>query len=239
MRANDQDAWLAGVDGCTGGWLAVFARPAGTESRIQMVPRFADILNAPEQPVIIAVDMPIGLPERVGAGGRAAENAVRPCSAPGNPRCSRCRRGRRSMPPTTARLAGSRRRRPTRHARCRSSFSTLPRRSARWTRPCADQRGARVRGPPRTGLLEAQRRACADRAEEGEGPALRPGADVAPKAADRRGPAGPNRQGTAPERRGRRRSCSMRLLAPPSHGGYSLGPRSRFQRCRNATRSDW
>ena len=40
--------------------------------------RFADVLAAPERPAIVAVDMPIGLPERVGAGGRAAENSVRP-----------------------------------------------------------------------------------------------------------------------------------------------------------------
>jgi predicted RNase H-like nuclease len=36
------------------------------------------VLSAPEAPLIVAVDMPIGLPERTGPGGRAAENAVRP-----------------------------------------------------------------------------------------------------------------------------------------------------------------
>lgn len=40
--------------------------------------RFAEILAAAEAPRIIAVDVPIGLPERTGIGGRAAENAVRP-----------------------------------------------------------------------------------------------------------------------------------------------------------------
>ncbi len=34
--------------------------------------------RAPEAPVVVAVDIPIGLPERAGYGGRAAENAVRP-----------------------------------------------------------------------------------------------------------------------------------------------------------------
>jgi predicted RNase H-like nuclease len=75
---RDQDAWLAGVDGCTGGWLAVFVRPISGETRLRIVPRFADLLSAPERPAIVAVDMPIGLPERAGIGGRAAENAVRP-----------------------------------------------------------------------------------------------------------------------------------------------------------------
>jgi predicted RNase H-like nuclease len=78
MSAADQDAWLAGVDGCAGGWLAVFVRPGGGELRARIVPRFADVLDAPETPAAVAVDMPIGLPEQAGPGGRAAENQVRP-----------------------------------------------------------------------------------------------------------------------------------------------------------------
>jgi predicted RNase H-like nuclease len=70
--------WLAGVDGCAGGWLAAFVRPGGDEVRLRMVARFADVLVALEAPAIVAVDIPIGLPERAGSGGRAAENAVRP-----------------------------------------------------------------------------------------------------------------------------------------------------------------
>jgi len=70
--------WLAGVDGCRGAWIAAFIRPHGDDVRIAVVPRFVDVLDAPEQPAVIAVDVPIGLPERTGAGGRAAENAVRP-----------------------------------------------------------------------------------------------------------------------------------------------------------------
>ena len=65
---------LAGVDGCPGGWIAAFVR--GDEVRLEVVPRFADVLA--NHPAVIAVDMPIGLPERTGVGGRAAENAVRP-----------------------------------------------------------------------------------------------------------------------------------------------------------------
>jgi predicted RNase H-like nuclease len=77
MRAVE-NTWLAGVDGCPAGWVAAFVRPAGDEARVRIVPRFADVLAAPEAPAVIAVDIPIGLPERVGHGGRAAENAVRP-----------------------------------------------------------------------------------------------------------------------------------------------------------------
>jgi predicted RNase H-like nuclease len=78
MRATGTDIWLAGVDGCPGGWIAAFVRPDGDEVRLRIVPRFGDVLTAPERPAIVAVDMPIGLPERTGPGGRAAENAVRP-----------------------------------------------------------------------------------------------------------------------------------------------------------------
>src|SRR5262245_9351976 len=78
MRARDAETWLAGVDGCTGGWLAAFVRPAGGEVRPRVAQRLADVRAAPEAPAVSAVDMPIGLPARAGAGGRAAENAVRP-----------------------------------------------------------------------------------------------------------------------------------------------------------------
>lgn len=75
---SSQDIWLAGVDGCPAGWIAAFVQPDGPEARVRIAPRFADVLDAPEAPVVIAVDMPVGLPERTGPGGRAAENAVRP-----------------------------------------------------------------------------------------------------------------------------------------------------------------
>jgi predicted RNase H-like nuclease len=70
--------WLAGVDGCKAGWIAAFVRPRGDEVRFRVVRRFAEVVEAPERPAIIAVDMPVGLPERAGHGGRAAETAVRP-----------------------------------------------------------------------------------------------------------------------------------------------------------------
>jgi predicted RNase H-like nuclease len=78
MGAFEDSTWLAGVDGCAGGWIAAFVRPTGVEARLRIVPRFADVLSAPEAPTVVAVDMPVGLPERTGHGGRAAENAVRP-----------------------------------------------------------------------------------------------------------------------------------------------------------------
>ncbi|MEO1199717.1 MAG: DUF429 domain-containing protein [Pseudomonadota bacterium] len=72
-------SWIAGVDGCRTGWCVVLTPvDALHQARLQLCPCFADILTLPEAPVIIAVDMPIGLPDHVGPGGRAPETHVRP-----------------------------------------------------------------------------------------------------------------------------------------------------------------
>jgi predicted RNase H-like nuclease len=81
MDPDGPRTWLAGIDGCAGGWLAAFVRPKGDEVQLRMMPRFAEVLSAKDAPGVIAVDMPIGLPERTGPGGRAAENCVRPLLA--------------------------------------------------------------------------------------------------------------------------------------------------------------
>ena len=78
MSEAATDFWLAGVDGCPGGWIAAFVRPAGNDCVVAVYPNFADVLASPQAPAIVAVDIPIGLRKRAGHGGRAAENAVRP-----------------------------------------------------------------------------------------------------------------------------------------------------------------
>jgi predicted RNase H-like nuclease len=72
------EVWLAGVDGCPAGWVMAFVRSTGSEVHVRLARQLADIVAATEQPAIIAIDVPIGLPECSGYGGRAAENAVRP-----------------------------------------------------------------------------------------------------------------------------------------------------------------
>jgi predicted RNase H-like nuclease len=78
MTNHDKDAWLAGVDGCPGGWIAVFGRPDGEVKPPRVVKRFSEIVFADERPAIIAVDVPIGLPKQSPDKGRLAERAVRP-----------------------------------------------------------------------------------------------------------------------------------------------------------------
>lgn len=70
--------WVAGVDGCPAGWLVVLRDPeGGAEPRARVVATVEDILSLPEVPRIIAIDMPIGLPDRVTVGGRAPDIVAR------------------------------------------------------------------------------------------------------------------------------------------------------------------
>lgn len=72
--------WVAGVDGCRSGWAVVsWAIDGSAPPVFSVAPTFAAILDDPRQPSVTAVDMPIGLPDRVGRGGRGPEAAVRPC----------------------------------------------------------------------------------------------------------------------------------------------------------------
>jgi predicted RNase H-like nuclease len=71
--------WVAGVDGCRAGWIAVLMRPDNPRThRIMTAPTLAGIIDAPEEPAIIAVDMPIGLPDRTSGSGRLPEQLIRP-----------------------------------------------------------------------------------------------------------------------------------------------------------------
>jgi predicted RNase H-like nuclease len=65
--------WVAGVDGCPAGWLAVFRSLAGEAPSACIFESLKQVLSAPEQPTIVAVDVPIGLPKVSQKGGRAAD----------------------------------------------------------------------------------------------------------------------------------------------------------------------
>ncbi|PVB61241.1 DUF429 domain-containing protein [Labrenzia sp. 011] len=69
---------VAGVDGCRAGWIAVLRVPKIPDTlELRLFPRFADLLVLVPLVDIIAVDMPIGLPDRVGPAGRGPEKAAR------------------------------------------------------------------------------------------------------------------------------------------------------------------
>jgi predicted RNase H-like nuclease len=66
----------AGVDGCKGGWIAVW-RPSAGELRSEVFHALAHLEAALLPDAIIAIDIPIGLPDRIEGTGRPAEQAVR------------------------------------------------------------------------------------------------------------------------------------------------------------------
>lgn len=74
---------VAGVDGCKdrrngeGGWVAVIVEPDGT-AHATRIKALAELFARPLAPDIVAVDMPIGLPDHVEAKGRPPERLVRP-----------------------------------------------------------------------------------------------------------------------------------------------------------------
>lgn len=68
---------LAGVDGCKAGWIAVCKQPGGHPA-VAVVSSFATLIETLPHDAIVAVDMPIGLPDRTGKGGRGSEALVRP-----------------------------------------------------------------------------------------------------------------------------------------------------------------
>ncbi len=69
---------VAGVDGCRGGWLVVCIGRGGTgTARAELVRDFAAVLEVTADAAAVAIDIPIGLPERGSIGGRACDAAAR------------------------------------------------------------------------------------------------------------------------------------------------------------------
>jgi predicted RNase H-like nuclease len=66
---------VAGVDGCRGGWMV--ARLRGRDLTLEVLASFTEVMRWTEDCAVVAVDMPIGLPERSGIGGRACDSAAR------------------------------------------------------------------------------------------------------------------------------------------------------------------
>lgn len=70
--------WIAGLDGCRGAWAGVLLDLDDPERhRAARFATLAELLDAPEAPLLIGIDVPIGLPERVRSGGRVADRAAR------------------------------------------------------------------------------------------------------------------------------------------------------------------
>ncbi|SOE16929.1 predicted RNase H-like nuclease [Hoeflea halophila] len=69
---------LVGVDGCRAGWIAVAVRQGEMRPETGIFKHFADLVAEFGADAMIAVDMPIGLPDRITGSGRGPEQAIRP-----------------------------------------------------------------------------------------------------------------------------------------------------------------
>ena len=69
--------WVAGVDGCRGGWFVILRDVTHRRFRYRRVDHFKDLLLLPEAPVAIAVDIPIGLLSAAEYGGRLCDREAR------------------------------------------------------------------------------------------------------------------------------------------------------------------
>ena len=70
--------WIAGLDGCRGAWAGVMLDLDDPgRHRAGLFPSIAAVLDGPEAPVQVGIDVPIGLPDAVPAGGRSADRAAR------------------------------------------------------------------------------------------------------------------------------------------------------------------
>lgn len=75
--------WVAGVDGCKGGWIAAFCdTDKPDEPIVEVFAHFVEILESAHAPRIVAVDMPIGLPDWIEGRGRGPEQAARAVLGP-------------------------------------------------------------------------------------------------------------------------------------------------------------
>lgn len=70
--------WIAGMDGCRGGWAGVLLDlDDPRRHRVGFFETVAALMDAPEAPAHVGIDIPIGLPERIVGGGRAPDIAAR------------------------------------------------------------------------------------------------------------------------------------------------------------------
>ncbi len=70
--------WIAGVDGCKAGWIvAILGDATPRRPQLRVISHFSELFEGSEPPDVVAVDMPIGLPDRIVGSGRGPEQAVR------------------------------------------------------------------------------------------------------------------------------------------------------------------
>ncbi|MEI9804275.1 MAG: DUF429 domain-containing protein [Pseudolabrys sp.] len=59
MKQPSKNVWLAGVDGCKGGWVVSYGRLDGETQKPRFARTIDEIVYGGERPWIIAIDVPI------------------------------------------------------------------------------------------------------------------------------------------------------------------------------------
>jgi predicted RNase H-like nuclease len=77
MSEERSAGWVAGADGCRAGWFVVLRNVRSGTVRCRTEASFEALLNLPEAPLWIGVDMIIGLPDAPRKGGRACDRQAR------------------------------------------------------------------------------------------------------------------------------------------------------------------
>ncbi|MGM0576115.1 MAG: DUF429 domain-containing protein [Myxococcota bacterium] len=80
--------WVAGVDGCRGGWIVVLRRlgdARGRRHRALLCETFEEVVALEPRPDVVAVDMPIGLLDAPRPGGRECDRLARRLLGPRAP----------------------------------------------------------------------------------------------------------------------------------------------------------
>ncbi|MEW6256618.1 MAG: DUF429 domain-containing protein [Pseudomonadota bacterium] len=77
QTAGEATGRVAGLDGCPGGWVCV-RWDGASHALAERLSDLALLFEGADAPHLAAIDIPLGLPERAGAGGRAPERLVRP-----------------------------------------------------------------------------------------------------------------------------------------------------------------
>src|SRR6185295_709499 len=72
-EAAASDVCVAGIDGCPAGWIACLQNLRTNALRFRIFADIARIARWPEQPTMVAIDMPIGFAECAERGGRRCE----------------------------------------------------------------------------------------------------------------------------------------------------------------------
>jgi predicted RNase H-like nuclease len=69
--------WLAGVDGCRAGWVAVLKSLDNGKMETVLLAELKELFIIVEEPVLVGVDTPIGLLSEARPGGRECDQAAR------------------------------------------------------------------------------------------------------------------------------------------------------------------